>query len=113
MIARSIVLGAALVAIGLAVMVLPEPAAAAEARSTNVAEIPCLCRFDGQSYDQGQCVCLPTSAGPRRACCGKVLNNSSWLFKSGNCRLADNAPKPGTLRPSGDNQLAGAAGVRQ
>ncbi len=112
MLARSIHLGAALAAIGLVVLALPGPAAAEE-RSGAVAEIPCLCLFDGQSYAQDQCVCLPTSSGPRRACCGKVLNNSSWLFKSGNCTLADNSPKPGAPGAGGDNQLAGATGVRR
>ena len=114
MLARSIRLGAALAAIGLAALALPAPGFAAEDFAAGegaaaVATIPCLCRFDGQSYAQGECACLPTSAGPRRACCGKVLNNSSWMFKGGNCALADNGPKPG----DGDSQMAGRAGPNQ
>lgn len=49
---------------------------------------PCLCRYAGERFDQGRCVCIMTPAGPRRACCGKVLNNASWIFKNGACPVA-------------------------
>lgn len=56
--------------------------AAADAR----AEPPiCTCRYAGQSYRLGTCVCIVTPNGARRACCGKVLNNTSWSFKGDTC----------------------------
>lgn len=51
-------------------------------------EIDCTCRYGGQRYDQNACVCLMTSNGPRLACCGKVLNNSSWKFTGDMCPTA-------------------------
>ena len=48
----------------------------------------CTCRYAGQSFAQGACVCIMTPRGARRACCEKVLNNSSWSFKPGLCPLA-------------------------
>ena len=41
----------------------------------------CTCRYAGQSYLQGTCACIVTPNGARRACCIKVLNNTSWSFK--------------------------------
>lgn len=65
--------------------------AAAEAR----AQTPiCTCRYAGQSYQQGTCACIITSSGSRRACCEKVLNNTSWSFKSETCPMASAPGNP-------------------
>ena len=65
--------------------------AAAEA----FAETPaCTCRYAGQSYQQGTCACIVTSTGARRACCDKVLNNTSWSFKGETCPIASAAVPP-------------------
>ena len=66
-----------------AVWILGSAAALAEPR--------CLCLYAAQYYDQGDCVCMTTSAGPRLACCGRVLNNSSWKFIASGCGIANNA----------------------
>jgi len=66
------------------------PMAAVEAADPGAP--PCRCRYAGERYDQGRCVCMMTPAGPRRACCGKVLNNASWIFGKGTCPVARNAP---------------------
>ena len=60
---------------------LPGPAAAE-------GDLPCRCRYAGETYDQGQCVCMKTSNGQRMACCGRVLNNTSWSFLSDGCPVA-------------------------
>ena len=74
----------ALIILGLALL------AAAE----SFAEPPvCTCRYAGQSYLEGTCVCIVTSNGARRACCNKVLNNTSWNFKGETCPVAS-APGP-------------------
>ena len=57
-------------------------------QSAPAAEPSCTCRFAGQSYEQGACVCINTSNGPRIACCGKVLNNTSWKFTGDSCPVA-------------------------
>lgn len=91
--------------LGFVLLSVPGTALAEEgAREPNV--IPCLCRFDGAAYEQGQCVCIPTSNGPRRACCGKVLNNSSWMFADGACQLAEVAA------PGGDPRITRSVGAR-
>lgn len=55
------------------------------------AQIRCLCRYEAQNYDQGECVCMTTAMGDRLACCGRVLNNSSWNFVADGCVVAQNA----------------------
>jgi hypothetical protein len=45
----------------------------------------CTCRYKGQSYALDSCVCLSTPDGPRMACCGMVLNNTSWNFTKKHC----------------------------
>ena len=68
-----------LIIFGLALLAAPD----------SFAQAPdCTCRYGGQSYQQGTCVCIVTSSGARRACCNKVLNNSSWNFKGEICPLA-------------------------
>lgn len=60
--------------------------AAADAR----AEPPiCTCRYGGLSYQLGTCVCIVTPNGQQRACCNKVLNNTSWSFKGNICPIAE------------------------
>jgi hypothetical protein len=51
-------------------------------------EFECTCRYAGMSYEQNTCVCITTSSGQRFACCEKVLNNTSWSFKGGECPIA-------------------------
>jgi hypothetical protein len=47
----------------------------------------CKCRYLGNLYELGQCVCMRVGGKTRRACCGKVLNNTSWSFGGKNCNL--------------------------
>jgi hypothetical protein len=49
----------------------------------------CTCRYKGQSFALESCICLSTSAGPRLACCGMVLNNTSWKFTDRLCPVAE------------------------
>jgi len=52
----------------------------------------CTCRFKGESYAIDSCVCLSTSEGPRLACYGFVLNNTSWNFTKKLCPVAEGSP---------------------
>lgn len=52
----------------------------------------CTCRYAGQSYDQGTCVCMQTKDGARLTCCDLVLNNTSWTFSSDDCPIAFEGP---------------------
>jgi hypothetical protein len=45
----------------------------------------CICRAQGRTYAVGESACLRTTAGPRIADCGMVLNNTSWLFTERPC----------------------------
>lgn len=83
-------------ALGILVVGLAAGPAYAEGASSTANRIPCECRYGGQSYGQGECVCIKTSAGPRRACCGKVLNNSSWSFGDA-CPVAENSAGQTTI----------------
>ena len=67
----------------------------------------CTCRYAGQSYGQGTCVCIITSSGARRACCGKVLNNSSWKFKGETCPVAGVLPPVAETPPPQDPSTSG------
>lgn len=58
---------------------LPGPAAA---------QSPCTCRAAGTSWQLDACACLDTPDGPRRACYGKVLNNTAWKFTGERCPTA-------------------------
>ncbi len=53
----------------------------------------CSCRYAGQSFEQGACLCIVTPGGRRFACCEKVLNNSSWSFKDEPCPTSS-VPRP-------------------
>ena len=62
-------------------------------------DIECRCRYAGKDYAEGRCICIHTSAGARYACCGKVLNNTSWSFSQRSCPIAevvDDETKPGS-----------------
>lgn len=52
------------------------------------AEPNCTCRYAGQSFALDTCVCITTSSGSKRACCGRVLNNTSWKFTNEACPIA-------------------------
>jgi len=57
------------------------------------AEIQCTCRYAGQSYALGTCLCIDRpGAGPQYACCGMVLNNTSWEFSDKGCPTAMSEP---------------------
>lgn len=57
------------------------------------AERQCTCRYAGQSYVLGACVCIDRpGAGQQYACCGMVLNNTSWQFSDGGCPVAMSVP---------------------
>lgn len=43
------------------------------------------CVLAGKRMAQGAKACLSTGQGQRLAICGKVLNNSSWLFSGKSC----------------------------
>jgi hypothetical protein len=70
--------------VGLAAMTSAAPAAP-----------DCRCRYQGTFYELGQCVCIRVGGTTRRACCGKVLNNTSWSFGGKTCDLVrrDNSPR--------------------
>lgn len=53
-----------------------------------IAASACTCRYAGQSYDLGTCVCMQMPDGARTACCGQVLNNTSWTFIHEGCDVA-------------------------
>ena len=78
--------------LGIAASALPTYSTSAQEGRAPAAKIPCLCLYDGQYFGQGQCVCMATPRGPRLACCGKVLNNSSWSFLADSCPIADVQP---------------------
>lgn len=69
-------------AIALAVVTVPTVAAAGP---------QCLCRYQGTFFKQGQCVCMRFGGSERMACCQQVLNNSSWSFVAGGCKVASAA----------------------
>lgn len=52
------------------------------------ADPDCTCRYSGQEVALNQCVCMITPDGMRRACCGLVLNNTSWTFFNDGCVVA-------------------------
>jgi len=57
------------------------------------AESQCSCRYAGQSYALGTCVCIDRPGiGPQYACCGMVLNNTSWQFSDKGCPTAMSEP---------------------
>lgn len=59
----------------------------------SVAETQCTCRYAGQSYALGACVCIDLPVGGRQfACCGMVLNNTSWKFSDEGCPMAATEP---------------------
>ena len=62
------------------------------------ADSNCTCRYKGQSYALESCICLSTSAGPRLACCGMGLNNTSWNFTDQHCPVVE--------RPARNQSLA-------
>ena len=52
-------------------------------------ESPCTCRGPGGGdYELDTCICINTAAGPQMACCGLVLNNTSWEFTGAPCPTA-------------------------
>jgi len=54
----------------------------------------CRCRYQGAFYQTGQCVCMRVGGSTRRACCGKVLNNTSWSFVGDSCNLVRREEAP-------------------
>jgi len=59
-----------------------------------VAAPDCKCRYQGTFYELGQCVCMRIGGSARRACCGKVLNNTSWAFGGKTCDLVRGGETP-------------------
>ncbi len=87
MLSKFVHTGVSIAALGL-VLWTPPPAAAQTQRQCN-------CLYNGERYVVGRCVCMKTPSGPRLACCGQVLNNPSWSFKTGGCPLAsETSPSP-------------------
>jgi len=59
----------------------------------SAAERQCACRYAGQSYPVGTCICMKRPGGGRqRTCCGMVLNNTSWDFTGKDCPSAEVEP---------------------
>lgn len=59
----------------------------------SAAETQCTCRYAGQSYALGACVCIDRpGSGQQFACCGMVLNNTSWKFSDKGCPTAMSEP---------------------
>ncbi len=57
--------------------------------TTAVAGPSCTCRYAGQSFQVNSCVCITTAAArPQVACCGMVVNNTSWTFTKKACPMA-------------------------
>ncbi len=76
--------------------------------STAAANPLCQCRYAGSMYAEGQCVCMNTPNGQQQACCGKVLNNTSWSF-IGVCPVAENTPMDdGTMSTAADDRPSSA-----
>jgi len=74
-----------LACIGLAIMYVSPMGSAAERQ--------CACRYAGQSYPVGTCICMKRPGGVRqRTCCGMVLNNTSWDFTGKDCPSAEVEP---------------------
>jgi hypothetical protein len=48
----------------------------------------CTCRYAGQSFQQGQTVCIRVGGSARLARCDMALNNSSWTFLKQGCPTA-------------------------
>ena len=73
----------------------------------------CTCRYKGQSYALESCICLSTSAGPRLACCGMVLNNTSWNFTDRHCPVVERpVPKQTFAVWSNKAERRGTSGER-
>lgn len=65
-----------------------------------VADPDCTCRYSGQEVDLNKCVCMITPNGIRRACCGLVLNNTSWTFFKDGCVIAGSKMPDQSTRPA-------------
>jgi hypothetical protein len=65
----------------------------------------CTCRYRGVSYSVSSCVCIDTGEGPRLACCGTVLNNTSWSFTDQACPTTSREPE-GLSRPVAMSRMA-------
>jgi hypothetical protein len=48
----------------------------------------CTCLYDGKRFELASCACMKTPNGPHIACCGQVLNNSSWTITNRSCPVA-------------------------
>ncbi len=79
----------------------------AAAPGTARGESNCTCRYAGRSYGLETCVCIVTPSGPRMACCGLVLNNTSWTFTNQACPVAI-APDPVPTQQVAGRRLAAA-----
>ena len=54
----------------------------------------CECRANGQTFKQGEVVCLKLPSGAQLARCEMVLNNSSWKKISDGCPQTAVEPEP-------------------
>lgn len=57
--------------------------------ATALAAPDCTCRYSGADFNVGSCTCMVISGELKRACCGRVLNNTSWNFNAGQCPVSD------------------------
>lgn len=69
----------------------------------------CTCRYAGADFGLGSCTCITISGKSKLACCGMVMNNTSWQFGEGSCPVSqapdqdtDTAGVTDTGRKSGD-----------
>jgi hypothetical protein len=51
--------------------------------------IPCLCRFQGETYRLGDVVCMSTHLGVVMTRCELFMNNTSWMPTREPCTLSE------------------------
>lgn len=61
---------------------------------TSYAGPTCTCLYDGKRFELASCACMKTPNGPHIACCGQVLNNSSWMITNRSCPVASAVDRP-------------------
>ncbi len=73
----------------------------------------CTCRYAGQSYALDTCVCIVTPQGARMACCGMVVNNTSWKFTRNGCPVAAAPESPGGSAPGRSGLIREGVGAEE
>lgn len=72
----------------------------------------CTCRYAGESYAVGTCVCMKQPGGrTQTTCCGMVLNNTSWEFTGGDCPISEIEPNERSSRIIAEKGLDAASKI--